>query len=195
MRVTLVILVLALAVGATELRWDDGDMYGSATLDPIAAVLFLDAVGDDYPGDTGGLPGTVSELLVCFYYCYGEPPPEYYIYSRDGNNPGEVLAGPLAYTEYELGESWFQIVLDEPVDVPGEFFAVVKMNEERSPWPDQILLDPTHDYGFNHSRGCASEGDWYEFVTDLGIRVEWEPQEPGVEAVSWGIIKASGIKE
>ncbi|MCX7021511.1 MAG: hypothetical protein NTW26_04400 [bacterium] len=181
MQTVLVFLTLALAVGATELYWDDGGGYEEWHYN--LGVLFNDAVPQGRPGDTDGQPGVVSEFILGCQFSSGQP--ELYIYSRDDDSPGEILSGPLAYT-LDHRAPWWHFILDEPVDVPGEFFAVVRPFGLVG-----IRLDTTFDWEIRHSWYC-DQGDpqWSEYETDLLIRVEWTPQEPVVEAVSWGIIKA-----
>jgi len=165
---------------AVELFWDDSTSREVVVEGYNLAVLFCDAP-EGTPGDTGGQPGIVSSFKVLFDWFNPVYRPELYIYSVDGD-PGEPLAGPLNYTDSEW-RTWLVLTLDEPVEVPGEFYILVK------PGSSRLTKDGTLDWGIHHSRYYEA-GAWRQWDDDLRIRVEWEPQEPSVEAVSWGWIKA-----
>jgi hypothetical protein len=180
MRVILAILVLASATQATELYWDDGEDY-SSVMNPYLGVRFFDDDGEGRPGDTGGQPGTVSVFSLQCRWGIGQSQPEIYIFEGGWGGPGEILDGPLAYT-LDPGGPWYRFILDEPVDVPGDFFAVVE--------PVFIWIYLDIDISWDSERSYEySGGEWQACSSDLLLRVEWEPRS-GAETVSWGEIKA-----
>ncbi|MCX7022223.1 MAG: hypothetical protein NTW26_08155 [bacterium] len=206
-RVVAFSLVFVCGLSATELYWDDDEASQQAAQGCISirsvyvAVLFHDAEGEDGPGDTGGQAGMIS-ILKCDFDFFANPAedstsysysPTLYIYSRgDDDNPGEILAGPLVYTAplHDLKEpvynAWHTLTLNEPVEVPPEFFIVIKLKTS------VLRADFTHDWEYNHSRtrtwdvatteeifeGIQRLAKWQTLETDLRIRVEWEPSDP-----------------
>ncbi|MCX7021632.1 MAG: hypothetical protein NTW26_05045 [bacterium] len=181
--VVVLVLALVLVAGAVELYWDDDEEYGYTPIQyTYLAVLYLDSWGHDYPGDTDGQLGLVHGFRIMVVSFDNNYPPELYIFARDGDSPGECLAGPLGYTYYS-GEYWYTLVLDEPVEVPGEFYAAILPAGETV-----LYADYEHDWSYNHSRYYDGYA-WREFDRDIRIRVEWQPQEPGVETTSWGRVK------
>lgn len=170
----LAVLVPAIPALAEELYWDDDIGSDAGYLTPIyrPAVLFHDAAGEGQPGDTGGLDGVITQLRV-FYELYDEDDAvDIYIYSRDGDNPGESLAGPLDYSVNR--QDWVYYNFDEQVELPGEFFIVVigdGFNLSR------IQVDGTDgydDWDYYHSRVWQSS-HWDTVQWDLRMRIEWEP--------------------
>jgi len=186
MRCFVMLLLLATALAAWELSWDDKQIAGgNETVDASAvAVLFCDSA-EGGPGDTGGRPGCVSAFTAKLQGSFWFNPPVISLYERDGDNPGAVIAEDIDYY-YTYNYDWYIFSIPEPVRVPGDFFAVIEL-------PDSMKMydDATHTWAYPHSR-IYDGGQWAEWETDLRLRVWWEPSAVGnsrVEEGSWGAIK------
>ena len=154
------------------------------------AVLFYDSEGGT--GYTGGESGTISEARAILSK-YDEHL-SWYIYSIeyvDPNNPStwmpdESLAGPLDYSHHEM-DGWHYFTLDVPVEVPGEFFIVADRGEGGT----KFFRDTSYDEPY-HSRFYRKPlWGWEVPLYEYNIRIEWESDNPSVEATTWGAIKAS----
>jgi len=180
-KLTALLLVLAAVAGATELYWDDG-VEGGATDDELMGVSFGEEYGS--PGDTGGLPGTITAFRVAVSNFQSADPPLVYIYSVRQCKPDELLEGPLVGSWTQ--DYWSTFTPDEPVDVPSAFFVILGNISA----PSYLLDDGTGpDYPpDSHSYYCSS-GSWYDRVRDYMLRIEWTP-DTAVEELSWGAIKA-----
>ena len=165
------VLVLATPALAIELYWDDDWETSEGYLPGIykPAVLFNDAGGTGQPGDTDGEVGIIESLRVYFYFGGCDLSGlEIYIYSVAGGNPGEPLAGPLPFTSVS-DYPWTQLYLDEPVEVPGEFFVVLIGG-----WEQAVTEDSTEDDWPEYHSRFYSGSHWSSRTHDLRIRIEWE---------------------
>ncbi|MCX7022318.1 MAG: hypothetical protein NTW26_08635 [bacterium] len=183
-KLVMTILALVAAASAVELYWDD-DTDGGSYQFAYMAVLFDDCLG---PGDTGGRPGTISQMRFGVSDLDGSWA-TIYIYDVQDGEPGDPLLGPIHGGLQDPPEGyWYTWIPDDgPVEVPGEFFVVLVPGSGEYD-ACSLMQDTTRDWPVKHSRYYL-DGEWHDRQSDWLVRVEWEP-DAGIEEMSWGVIKA-----